>query len=114
MKLPRFRLARLQTRILLLFVLLMVGVQVGGFLLVNTVGMTAAHKTVGDEVLAGARVFEHLLQQDTQRLVQGARVLTLDYAFREAIATGEIETILSVLANHGERIGAAVMMLVGL
>jgi hypothetical protein len=114
MTLPTFRIRKLQSRILLLFLLLMVAIQVGVFLLVNTVGTTAAHKTAGEEVAAGARVFERLLQQDAQRLIQGARVLTLDYAFREAMATGDRETVASVLSNHGERIGAAVMMLVGL
>ncbi len=104
----------LQTRIIALFVLLMVVVQVGGFVLINTVGMASARKTAGDELAAGARVFDRLLEQDTQRLVQGARLLSADYAFREAIATGDAETITSVLANHGERINADVMMLVGL
>ena len=37
----------LQSRILALFLLLMVIVQVGGFVLINTVGVKAAHKTVG-------------------------------------------------------------------
>ena len=104
----------LQARILALFLLLMVVVQVGGFVLINTAGVDAARKTVGAEVVAGARVFDRLLEQDTERLVQGARLLTADYAFREAIATGDSETIASVLANHGKRIDATLMMLVGL
>ena len=104
----------LQTRIIALFLLLMVLVQVGGFVLINTVGMAAARKTAGDELVAGARVFDRLLEQDTQRLVQGARLLSADYAFREAIATGDADTITSVLSNHGRRIDADVMMLVGL
>ncbi len=104
----------LQTRIIALFLTLMVLVQVGGFVLINTVGMAAARKTAGDELVAGARVFDRLLEQDTQRLVQGARLLSADYAFREAIATGDADTITSVLSNHGRRIDADVMMLVGL
>ncbi len=87
----------LQTRILALFLLLIFVVQVGGFVLINTVGGTAARSTVGAEVVAGARVFDRLLEQDTQRLVQGARLLSADYAFREAIATGDSDTIGSVL-----------------
>lgn len=104
----------LQTQIIALFLVLMVVVQVGGFVLVNTVGMASARKTAGDELAAGARVFDRLLEQDTQRLVQGARLLSADYAFREAIATGDAETITSVLINHGRRIDADVMMLIGL
>jgi diguanylate cyclase (GGDEF)-like protein len=104
----------LQTRILALFLLLMITVQVGGFVLINTVGITAARKTVGDEVVGGARVIELLLDQDAQRLVQGARLLSADYAFRGAIATGDADTIRSALANHGKRIDADLMILVGL
>ena len=97
-----------------MFVLLMVVVQLGGFLLINTVGMAAARKTIGDELVRGARVFDRLKEQDTERLVQGVRLLSSDYAFREAIATGDGGTITSVLWNHGKRIDADIMMLVDL
>lgn len=104
----------LQTRILALFLLLLIAVQVGGFVLINTVGVTAARKTVGDALAGGARVIDLLLDQDTQRLVQGARLLSADYAFRGAIATGDVDTIRSALGNQGKRIDADLMMLVGL
>ncbi|HVS55559.1 MAG TPA: EAL domain-containing protein [Casimicrobiaceae bacterium] len=104
----------LQSRILALFLLLMVIVQVGGFVLINTVGMSAARKTVGQALVAGARVFDRLLEQDTQRIVQGARLMSADYAFREVISTGDRETIASVLVNYGKRIDASLMMVIGL
>src|SRR5207342_2903842 len=104
----------LQTRSLTLFLALMVVVQVGGFVLVNTVGRTAARTTIGDELIAGEQVFLRSLRQEKQRLLQGARLLAADYAFREAIATGDRNTIVSVLANHGERIDADLAMLIGL
>src|SRR5262249_13432351 len=104
----------LQTRILAVLLVLTLVVQVGGFALINTAGMSAARKTASGELASGARVFERLLEQDTQRLVQGARLLSADYAFREAIATGDAETIRSVLTNHGRRIDADLMMLVDL
>ena len=104
----------LQSRILALFLLLMVIVQVGGFVLINTVGMSAARKTVGEALVAGGRVFDRLLEQDTERIVQGARLMSADYAFREVISTGDRETIASVLMNYGKRIDASLMMLVGL
>ncbi len=104
----------LQSRILALFLLLMVIVQVGGFVLINTVGMSAARKTVGEALVAGARVFDRLLEQDTRRIVQGARLMSADYAFREVISTGDRQTIGSVLVNYGKRIDASLMMVVGL
>jgi diguanylate cyclase (GGDEF)-like protein len=104
----------LQSRILALFLLLMVIVQVGGFVLINTVGMSAARKTVGEALVAGAHVFDRLLEQDTQRIVQGARLMSADYAFREVISTGDRQTIASVLVNYGKRVDASLMMLIGL
>jgi diguanylate cyclase (GGDEF)-like protein len=102
----------LQTRILAFLLVLTVVVQVGGFALINTAGMSAARRTASAELASGARVFERLLEQDAQRLTQGARLLSADYAFREAIATGNAETIASGLTNHGKRIDADLMMLV--
>src|SRR5438477_11012880 len=57
LSLPSIPFRSLQTRILALFLLLMVFVQLVAFVLINTVGMTAARKTVGDDLIAGARVF---------------------------------------------------------
>ncbi|MDQ6916549.1 MAG: EAL domain-containing protein [Pseudomonadota bacterium] len=104
----------LQGRILALFLSLMVIVQVGGFVLINTVGMSAARKTVGEALVSGARVFDRLLEQDTQRIVQGARLMSADYAFREVISTGDRQTISSVLVNYGKRVDASLMMVIGL
>ena len=105
---------RLQTRILGLFVLLMIVVQVGGIVLINAVGVSAARKVIGEELVRGARVFDRLKQQDSERLVQGVRLLSSDYAFREAIAGGDGGTIASVLWTYGKRIDADIMMLAGL
>src|SRR5450631_266608 len=104
----------LQTRILALFLALMAVLQIGGFVLVNSVGTTAARTTIGDELIAGELVLLRSLRQEKQRLIQGARLLAADYAFREAIATGDRDTIVSVLGNHGKRIDADLTMLIGL
>jgi diguanylate cyclase (GGDEF)-like protein len=92
----------------------MVVLQIGGFILINTVGTTAARTTIGDELIAGEQVFLRSLQQERVRLIQGARLLAADYAFREAIATGDRDTIVSVLGNHGKRIDADLTMLIAL
>ncbi len=97
-----------------MFVLLTVVLQLGGLVLIDTVGVAAARKAIGADIVAGARVFDRQLGQETQRLVQGARLLTADYAFREAVTTGDRSTLTSVLANHGKRIDAGLMMLIGL
>jgi diguanylate cyclase (GGDEF)-like protein len=97
-----------------LFFLLTLVVQGGGFVLLNKIGNDTARKTASEELVAGTQVFSRSLEQDTHRLEQGARLLSADYAFREVIGTGDVETITSALANHGKRIDADVMMLIGL
>src|SRR5881392_19822 len=89
-------------------------VQLGAIVLINTVGVGAARKTLGEELVRGTRVFDRLKEQDSERLVQGARLLSADYAFRDAVSTGDAGTIASVLWNHSKRIDADFMMLVGL
>ena len=104
----------LQSRIVALFVLLMLLVQGGGFVLINTAGLAGARKTVADELATGERVFLRIMDQSAQRLVQGARLLSSDFAFRQAISSGDRETMSSTLRNHGDRIDAAYMTLIGL
>src|SRR5215469_14346271 len=104
----------LQSHILVLFLVLMVVVQVGGFALINTVGMAAARKSIGEDLVSGALVFDRLLDQETHRLVQGAHLMSSDYTFREVIASGDLDTIASVLTKYGRRVDASLMMVIGL
>jgi len=60
------------------------------------------------------RVFEQLMQSRRQKLADGARVLSADYAFKQAIATGDRDTLLSALNNLRNRIGADSMQLVSM
>ena len=108
------KIGSLQTRIVVFFVLLMLAVQAIGLALVYTVGVSNAKKTISDELVTGERVFNRLLEQSGTQLAQGARILSSDYAFREAVASNDRQTITSALANHGARINAQVMMMVGL
>lgn len=108
------RLRRLRTRIIVFFVALFVTVQVAGFAIVSMTNTTNARAKIEGELDVGERIFVRLLDQNRDRLTQAARVLTADYAFREAVATRDIGTVESALRNHGARIQADVMMLAGL
>ena len=81
----RLRISSLQARIIVFFVVLMLVVQVGALLLIKNVGVSNARDTVNDELVTGERVFNRLVQQNTAQLAQGARILSSDYAFREAL-----------------------------
>ncbi|MFT6264586.1 MAG: diguanylate cyclase (GGDEF)-like protein [Oleiphilaceae bacterium] len=67
-----------------------------------------------DKLDIGRRVFEQLMQNRSQQLFGSAELLTEDFGFKGAVAQGDQGTILSVLENHGARIGADLMMLASL
>ena len=63
------------------------------------------------ELAVAERVFQTLLDENSRELTDRTTLLAEDFGFREAIATNEEDTIISVLANHGDRIGADLIML---
>ncbi len=61
----------------------------------------------------GERVLQTLLDQRAAKLVDGSRLLAADYGFRAALQSNDADTLASVLSNHGARIGAAEVALLG-
>ncbi|HUQ29409.1 MAG TPA: EAL domain-containing protein [Usitatibacter sp.] len=111
---PWIALASLGTRLVLFFVALLVLVQGLGAFLVIQANSQIARQTMDQELEQGERVFRKLLSQNQARLEQGVAILSSDFAFRQAIASNDTGTILSVLRNHGARLGANVMTLAAL
>lgn len=109
-----FRLNRLQWRIALWFALILLTVQAGGLYLFAQIGRASALDTVRAELETGERVFARLLEQRRDQLTLAARVLAADYGFRSALLSRDRDTIESALQNHGSRIDASLMQLVGL
>lgn len=107
------RLYRLESKIVALFIILIVVVQLAGFAAIRKAIDGNARSAITDELAIGQRVFARLLDQNAQKLTQGARLLASDFGFRQAIGTDDRDTINSVLANHGARIGASMAMLIG-
>ncbi|MPR04829.1 EAL domain-containing protein [Pseudomonas sp. MAFF 212408] len=62
----------------------------------------------------GSRVFERLLDVRGRRLADGVQLLAADFGFRDAVASGDSATMRSVLLNHGKRINASDMILLGM
>ena len=114
MKLPFAVKPRLQDRIVVFFVVLLMAVQLASFYFIRYAIEQTAQGTLRDELRVGARVFRRLLEQNSQQLVEATSVLTYDYGFRQAIATRDHDTILSALRNHGSRINASGMAVIGL
>ncbi|HET9679395.1 MAG TPA: diguanylate cyclase, partial [Gammaproteobacteria bacterium] len=67
-----------------------------------------------DELRVGSRVFSRLLETRSDQLLQTVSVLSQDFGFKQAVATGDEPTIRSALLNHASRAGADVAMLLSL
>lgn len=106
------KLSSLRSRMVVVFALLFTVVQTSVLLLVERVSTRIAHERNTHELQVGARVFLRLMDQNRQRLLQAAEVVSRDVAFRNAVATGDSPTIASVLDNHGARVRADVVRLV--
>ena len=107
------KIRKLHSRIVSAFGLLLLLVQVAVLVLLNGVLSNSAHNELRQDLETGERVFNLLREDNTRQLVQSARILSSDFAFRETIASADRATIASALINHGARINADLMMLVG-
>lgn len=65
-------------------------------------------------VTSAKQVLKSYLSAQEKQLATAAKVLTSDFGFIRAVATSDEQTIKSVLLNHGERINAALMLLIDL
>ncbi|HEV7984851.1 MAG TPA: EAL domain-containing protein [Steroidobacteraceae bacterium] len=108
------RLNTLRSKMVVFLVALLGVIQIGVFTLVNSATTRAARIKIDDELVVGEKVFASELKQNADRLAQAASVLASDFAFREAIATGDSATMESALENHGARVKAAVVLFVDL
>ncbi|NRR30502.1 EAL domain-containing protein [Oxalobacteraceae bacterium] len=109
----RFR--SLESRIVTLFLVLIVAVQVIGLVVIQRGIDSNARLAISSELHNGAKVFRRLLDQNAQSLRFGARLLARDTAFVAAIGNNDESdhaTIESALANSGRRIKASLSMLI--
>lgn len=112
MKLLRFR--TLESRIVSLFLVLLLIGQGISFLVIR-IGIHNNQKAaIHDQLELGTKLFSRLLNQKAEKLTSSARTVAKDYGFRQAIGTNDRETIESVLANTQERINASLTLFIGL
>jgi diguanylate cyclase (GGDEF)-like protein len=103
-----------QARLLYLLIAILVLLDAGTLISVYVAGQRALRSTVAEQLRVGSRVLNRILDTRARQLSDSLRVLALDFAFREAIASADVPTITSVLANHGSRIAADAVVLVNL
>jgi hypothetical protein len=110
-RLRRWRDMGLAMRIVGMSLALLLLVQIAGFAVVRASIAHNARVQIAHELEVGERVWRRVLEQNAERLRQGASVLAADFGFRSAVASGDDETIRSALENHGNRIGARITAL---
>lgn len=100
-----------QSRILFFFLTLFLLVLVLTNILVSIANSRNAHEIIDADLKTASNIFIRLMDTRKRQLEDSARLLSSDYAFKAAFATGDRETITSALVNHQMRIGADMMML---
>lgn len=103
-----------RNRLALFLMVILIGVQVATGLFAYAYLRHTIVEQGKRELASATDAFMRQLNFLSERVTDGVEVLALDYPLRAAIAHHDEGTELSVLRNHGHRIGAARMMLVGL
>ena len=88
-------------------------IQIGTFSAIRASLGQHARNVLPEQLMVGERVLVSLLDQNAQKLTEGAKLLAADYGFRDAVQSRDAETIVSALGNHGARIGATETALFG-
>lgn len=107
-----FKFRSFRARILALFLLLLAIVQLTVFVAVNRANVKNATSQIEGALAVTAGVLKQIIHERNRRLVESAKVMSGDFAFKQAIATRDLGTVVSALDNHKARIGADVMLLV--
>ena len=110
----RLRITKLRTQILL-FALALVLLTT---LVIQSISWWSANKfnqqQIAQNITSAENILRQYIRSTENSLVSSARVLTADFGFKQAITSGDKDTIASVLANHGARINADLMLLTDL
>ncbi|MFB3045711.1 MAG: adenylate/guanylate cyclase domain-containing protein [Acidiferrobacterales bacterium] len=106
----RFR--SLQSRILFFFLGLFALVQAITFLAITTANWRSVNRQIEGDLVVSGRVFHSFIEEQASQLILSAKLLSGDFAFKQAYADGDRETLFSAVTNLQEhRIGADVMVL---
>lgn len=103
-----------QAHISAVLILLLLVVITTVYFSVKAATNAAVRNQASAQLVAGTRVFERLLEARGRRLADGVQLLAADFGFRDAVASSDSATMRSVLFNHGKRINASDMILLGM
>ena len=101
----------LSTRLVGLFLLLLLTVQVASYLAIHHTIAGNARTAIDEDLRAGERALQRLLAHNAARQLDSARLLAADHGFVAAVVDADTETVISALANSAERVNAQVAAL---
>ncbi|MFN3702420.1 putative bifunctional diguanylate cyclase/phosphodiesterase [Thermomonas sp.] len=99
------------TRLVVALVAILLLMQVATLLIIDVAVNRAVNRQLAARLDVGDRVWHQLQVDRGNELTQAVSALASDFAFREAVATGDANTVLSALLNHGRRISADASLL---
>ncbi len=103
----------LGTRIVLVFLGMLLVVQIASFWAIRASLWKQAQGELPEQLALADSILQSVIERRAQLLIDGAEVAAADYAFREAVASNDTETITSALANHSRRVKATEAALYG-
>ena len=104
-------LGRFGSRVVVALVAILLVMQLTTLGIVEVAVTGDVHRQLAARIDVGGKVWRQLRRDREQELTQSVGALASDFAFREALATGDASTVLSALLNHGRRIGADASLL---
>ena len=111
---PNFRFGTLRLRIAVLFTILFAAVMAVVMLLVSQSVERFGEKAASGNLSANAKVVDEILDLRARQMLGSADVLSRDFGFREAVATGDSATIASALRSLRSRSQSGSAFVVGL
>ncbi|PYD17951.1 MULTISPECIES: putative bifunctional diguanylate cyclase/phosphodiesterase [Pseudomonas syringae group] len=106
--------ASFQARIAGVLIVLLLIVVSAVYIAVKVATGEAVRTQAQAQLEVGSRVFERLIDLRGKRLRDTVQLVAADFGFRDAVASADSSTIRSVLLNHGKRINASDMFLLGM
>ncbi len=113
-RVPNFRFGTLRLRIAVLFTILFAAVMAVVMLLVSQSVERFGEKAASGNLSANAKVVDEILDLRARQMLGSADVLSRDFGFREAVATGDSATIASALRSLRSRSQSGSAFVVGL
>ncbi len=95
-----------RNRLIIAFLLILTLMQLTTALFVLSATQRDFRQQQTQNLNIGSNIFVEMLSNRSDQLNQSLSLLSADFGFKRAVATGEQDTISSVLANHGRRINA--------